>query len=234
MGADEVDTGTINSDVLQENIKSKNGQLRVGPELFPTTRKSPSSSDFQGSDLNGGDVRSSAAGGSGDCIKAKRLYFTTPSRANLLLNWAWFDDYSGPGGRIWLSWNPLELDVRVVKVEYQLMHCKIVNKVTHTSCLVSVIYGDCDYIRRRDLWSGLCVLADDCADDPWCVLGDFNAIVDSSEASGRAVELGLLWLSFVIAFLPQLCCICRLLAVPSLGITVVKGAAAFGNVLTEF
>ncbi|KAL0282287.1 UNVERIFIED_CONTAM: hypothetical protein Sradi_7265500 [Sesamum radiatum] len=28
------------------------------------------------------------------------------------------------------------------------------------------------------------------ADDPWCVLGDFNAIVDSSEASGRAVEFG--------------------------------------------
>ncbi|KAL0285068.1 UNVERIFIED_CONTAM: hypothetical protein Sradi_7183200 [Sesamum radiatum] len=110
-------------------------------------------------------------------------------RANLLLNWAWFDDYSGPGGRIWLSWNPLELDVRVVKVEYQLMHCKIVNKVTHTSCLCRSFMGTVT-IRRRDLWSGLCVLADDCADDPWCVLGDFNAIVDSSEACGRAVEFG--------------------------------------------
>ncbi|KAL0439728.1 UNVERIFIED_CONTAM: hypothetical protein Slati_2455800 [Sesamum latifolium] len=58
----------------------------------------------------------------------------------------------------------------------------------HTNCLISVIYGDCDLIRRRDLWAGLCSLAEEIIDDPWCVLGDFNAVIDSSEVCGRAAD----------------------------------------------
>ncbi|KAL0439656.1 UNVERIFIED_CONTAM: hypothetical protein Slati_2448600 [Sesamum latifolium] len=97
-------------------------------------------------------------------------------------------DYSGPGGRIWLAWNALEIDVDIVRVEVQFIHCKVTNRATHTSCLISIIYGECDSIRRRELWSGLCSLAEDISDDPWCILGDFNAIVDSSEACGRSVD----------------------------------------------
>ncbi|KAL0302332.1 UNVERIFIED_CONTAM: hypothetical protein Scaly_3035200 [Sesamum calycinum] len=41
------------------------------------------------------------------------------TRRHLLNNWAWFEDYSGPGGRIWITWNPLEVDVDVLEVGTQ-------------------------------------------------------------------------------------------------------------------
>ncbi|KAL0457639.1 UNVERIFIED_CONTAM: hypothetical protein Slati_0391100 [Sesamum latifolium] len=78
-------------------------------------------------------------------------------RSNVLTNWSWFEDYSILGGRIWLAWNPLEIDVEIVRVEVQFIH-----------------------------W--LCSLSEDISVDPWCVLGDFNAIIDGSEVCGRSVE----------------------------------------------
>ncbi|KAL0288054.1 UNVERIFIED_CONTAM: hypothetical protein Sradi_7109900 [Sesamum radiatum] len=108
-------------------------------------------------------------------------------RSRLLPGWSWFDDYSGPGGRIWLAWNAMEIGV-VLRVEAQLIHCALLNKRTSTKCLISVVYGDCEAVRRRPLWESLLSISEDSVDDPWCVLGDFNAIVDPSESCGRVVE----------------------------------------------
>ncbi|KAL0355542.1 UNVERIFIED_CONTAM: hypothetical protein Sradi_4001100 [Sesamum radiatum] len=72
----------------------------------------------------------------------------------------------------------------------RFIHCEITNKSAHTKCLMTVVYGECDLGRRRGLWSGLCELAEANSEVPWCVLGDFNAIVDTSEACGRAVDVG--------------------------------------------
>ncbi|KAL0313709.1 UNVERIFIED_CONTAM: hypothetical protein Scaly_2907800, partial [Sesamum calycinum] len=89
-------------------------------------------------------------------------------RLNFLRNWSWFEDYSGPAGRIWLAW-----------------------------CLISVLYGDYELIPRRELWGGLRTLAVGISDEPWLVLGDFNAVLDDSEVRGRAAdtmrEQGALW-----------------------------------------
>ncbi|KAL0295589.1 UNVERIFIED_CONTAM: hypothetical protein Sangu_3194100 [Sesamum angustifolium] len=58
----------------------------------------------------------------------------------------------------------------------------------HTSCLISVLYGDYDIIPRRTLWGALCSLSAGITDEPWLVLGDFNAVVDDSEVCGRAAD----------------------------------------------
>ncbi|KAL0293833.1 UNVERIFIED_CONTAM: Retrovirus-related Pol polyprotein from type-2 retrotransposable element R2DM [Sesamum radiatum] len=109
-------------------------------------------------------------------------------RAHLLPGWSWFDDYGGPGGRIWLAWNELEVGVEILMTDEQFIHCRLLNKRTSTKCLISVVYGDCDSSRRRRLWEGLQNLAEGITEDPWCVLGDFNAIVDESESCGRRSE----------------------------------------------
>ncbi|KAL0402144.1 UNVERIFIED_CONTAM: hypothetical protein Slati_4244300 [Sesamum latifolium] len=70
-------------------------------------------------------------------------------RARLLPNWSWFEDYSGPGGRIWLAWNALEVGVEILMSDEQFIHCRLLNKRTSTNCLISVVYGDCDPTRRR-------------------------------------------------------------------------------------
>ncbi|KAL0294266.1 UNVERIFIED_CONTAM: hypothetical protein Sradi_6895500 [Sesamum radiatum] len=109
-------------------------------------------------------------------------------RANLLPNWCWFDDYSGPGGRIWLAWDEAEVSVEVLRVEVQVIHCCLFNKRTSATCLISVAYGECDNIRRRLLWAELLSISADVTDLPWCVLGDFNVVADASESFGNSVE----------------------------------------------
>ncbi|KAL0294632.1 UNVERIFIED_CONTAM: hypothetical protein Scaly_3118000 [Sesamum calycinum] len=62
------------------------------------------------------------------------------TRRNLLKNWSWFEDYSGPAGRIWLAWDSLEVGIDVLE------------------------------------------------DEPWLILGDFNAVMDDSEVCGQAAD----------------------------------------------
>ncbi|KAL0308786.1 UNVERIFIED_CONTAM: hypothetical protein Sradi_5820900 [Sesamum radiatum] len=109
-------------------------------------------------------------------------------RKNLLHSWSWFDDYVGPAGRIWLTWNNLEIEVEILWVESQIIHCRTTNKRSHTKCLISVLYGDCELISRRTLWATLQSLAGNISDEPWLVLGDFNAVLDDSEVWGRAAD----------------------------------------------
>ncbi|KAL0293626.1 UNVERIFIED_CONTAM: putative ribonuclease H protein [Sesamum calycinum] len=91
-------------------------------------------------------------------------------RLNFLHNWSWFEDYSGPAGRIWLAWLPLEVNVEILRVEPQLIHCRAFNKRTHTKCLISVLYGDYDLIPRRDLWGVLRTLSAGILENHGCTL----------------------------------------------------------------
>ncbi|KAL0293138.1 UNVERIFIED_CONTAM: hypothetical protein Sangu_3244800 [Sesamum angustifolium] len=110
------------------------------------------------------------------------------TRRNLLKNWSWFEDYSGPAGRIWLAWNSLEIGVEILEVGIQFIHCRAFNKRMHTRCLISVLYGDYDIIPRRELWSALRNLSTGILAEPWLVLGDFNAVIDESEVCGQAAD----------------------------------------------
>ncbi|KAL0411763.1 UNVERIFIED_CONTAM: hypothetical protein Slati_3766000, partial [Sesamum latifolium] len=70
----------------------------------------------------------------------------------------------------------------------QFIYCRLLNKRMSTNCLISVVYGDCDPTRRRQLWGDLQSLSKNIIEVPWCVLGDFNAIIDASESCGRSSD----------------------------------------------
>ncbi|KAL0293940.1 UNVERIFIED_CONTAM: hypothetical protein Sradi_6911600 [Sesamum radiatum] len=86
------------------------------------------------------------------------------------------------------AWNPLEVGVDILRVESQFVHCRAFNKRLHTRCLITVLYGAYDLIPRRNLWSALCNLSAVISNEPWLVLGDFNAVMDDSEVYGRAAD----------------------------------------------
>ncbi|KAL0308092.1 UNVERIFIED_CONTAM: hypothetical protein Scaly_2961100 [Sesamum calycinum] len=109
------------------------------------------------------------------------------TRRNLLNNWSWFEDYSGPAGRIWLAWDSLEV-VDILEVGTQFIHCRTINKRMHTWYLITVIYGDYDIIPRRELWRALRNLSTGIQNEPWLILGDFNAVMDDSEVCGQAAD----------------------------------------------
>ncbi|KAL0293543.1 UNVERIFIED_CONTAM: hypothetical protein Sradi_6930800 [Sesamum radiatum] len=105
-----------------------------------------------------------------------------------LPNWRWFVDYNDPGSRIWLAWCGDEVEVNILAVDKQFIHCDVTNKKEHTKCLITVLYGDNELTGRRELWQGILQLSRNITDEPWLVMGDFNVVIDDSEVSGYAAD----------------------------------------------
>ncbi|KAL0434072.1 UNVERIFIED_CONTAM: Transposon TX1 uncharacterized protein [Sesamum latifolium] len=59
----------------------------------------------------------------------------------------------------------------------------------HEVVFVTVVYGDNEVVPRRELWHELSLLASSIVDDPWLVLGDFNAVMDMSEICGNSGDI---------------------------------------------
>ncbi|KAL0420752.1 UNVERIFIED_CONTAM: hypothetical protein Slati_3098100 [Sesamum latifolium] len=100
-----------------------------------------------------------------------------------------FFDYSVLGTRIWVAWNEDELDVDILLVHAQFIHCKIFICGCQKVVFVMVVYGDNEVVPRRDLWHELSLLASSIVDDPWLVLGDFNAVMDMSEVCENSGDI---------------------------------------------
>ncbi|KAL0295047.1 UNVERIFIED_CONTAM: hypothetical protein Sradi_6854500 [Sesamum radiatum] len=153
-------------------------------------------------------------------------------RSHILPSWSWFDDYGGPGGRIWLAWDPTGVGIEILRVENQFIHCKATNKFTHTTCLISVIYGDCDMMLRRALWEGLQRIVEDAEDVPgsyWGTLMLSSTLVKCVAGQRTRVHL---CLSFANLLQQQGLCTYHLRDVLTLGIIVVRGVGVCGNGLT--
>ncbi|KAL0294828.1 UNVERIFIED_CONTAM: hypothetical protein Sangu_3209400 [Sesamum angustifolium] len=96
-----------------------------------------------------------------------------------------------PGNRIWIAWDDDLLDVDVLNLDVQFIHCRISIRCAHLSVLVTVVYGANDSVSRRGLWQSLVTLADSISDEPWIVGGDFNTVVDMSEVCGASADIHL-------------------------------------------
>ncbi|KAK4384432.1 Retrovirus-related Pol polyprotein from type-2 retrotransposable element R2DM [Sesamum angolense] len=101
-------------------------------------------------------------------------------QAGLLPRWRWFVDYSGPGNRIWIAWNDEFIDVDILDIGSQFVHCRVLMHDMHEPILLTVVYGANDVSTRRELWQRFTEMAVS-ADLPWLVGGDFNAVLDMGE-----------------------------------------------------
>ncbi|KAK4384016.1 hypothetical protein Sango_3100300 [Sesamum angolense] len=119
-------------------------------------------------------------GGSDGACKRFRLNFlglleTRVSAVNVLRvqtflpRWSWFTDYDMPGNRIWIAWDDELLDVDVLNLDVQFIHCRINIRCADLSVLATVVYGANDSVSRRRLWQSLVTLADSISDEPWIV-----------------------------------------------------------------
>ncbi|KAL0288910.1 UNVERIFIED_CONTAM: Retrovirus-related Pol polyprotein from type-2 retrotransposable element R2DM [Sesamum angustifolium] len=90
------------------------------------------------------------------------------ARPCLRIQMAWFVDYSGPGNRIWIAWNDDFIDVDILNIGAQFIHCRVLMHDMHEPILLTVVYGANEVIARRELWQGLTELAMS-VDLPWLV-----------------------------------------------------------------
>ncbi|KAL0293375.1 UNVERIFIED_CONTAM: hypothetical protein Sangu_3239200 [Sesamum angustifolium] len=107
------------------------------------------------------------------------------ARPCLRIQMEWFVDYSGPGNRIWIAWNDDFIDVDILSIGSQFVHCRVLMHDMHEHILITVVYGANEVSARREYGRGLlnwlCQLI-----LPWLVGGDFNAVLDMSEVSGAS------------------------------------------------
>ncbi|KAL2251990.1 UNVERIFIED_CONTAM: hypothetical protein Sindi_2321300 [Sesamum indicum] len=127
-----------------------------------------------------------------DLASEYRLYFMgiLETRVLFLLpHWKWFVDYASVGNRIWVAWDENEVDVHILEVGNQFMHCRVTNRADSESIIITVVYGASEIADRRSLWSTLDILARQCTNDPWLVGGDFNAVRDMNEVCGASGDI---------------------------------------------
>ncbi|KAK4383786.1 hypothetical protein Sango_2744000 [Sesamum angolense] len=113
----------------------------------------------------------------------------TRIQSGVLSRWRWFVDYAGPGNRIWIAWNDELIEVDILNVGSQFVHCPVLVHEVHETILITVVYGANDVSTRRELWQGLIDLAVTIGNEPWLVGGDFNAVLDMSEVSGASGDI---------------------------------------------
>ncbi|KAL2237897.1 UNVERIFIED_CONTAM: hypothetical protein Sindi_0981400 [Sesamum indicum] len=54
---------------------------------------------------------------------------------------------------------------------------------------ITVVYGATEVADRRELWGSLETIVVQCADTPWLIGGDFNAVRDLSEICGTSGDI---------------------------------------------
>ncbi|XP_074351412.1 uncharacterized protein LOC141690518 [Apium graveolens] len=96
--------------------------------------------------------------------------------------WKWLFNYTHHyNGRVWVGWNPDVWDISLHSMTSQVITCNAVFLEKNLSFLVSFVYAHNDAIDRVPLWNYCLNLSS--TTSPWCLLGDFNCVVNLSEVS---------------------------------------------------
>nr|XP_025664883.1 uncharacterized protein LOC112763420 [Arachis hypogaea] len=97
-------------------------------------------------------------------------------------------DAVGHAGGIWCLWDSSVWSVDVIEHDKQYVHLKVSGN-NSMPWLITAVYGSPQRVTRRTLWQALKSYADN-INLPWCLLGDFNAMLNNYEKSGGALSNG--------------------------------------------
>lgn len=104
-------------------------------------------------------------------------------------NWCFFTNHSQHyNGRIVMAWQPSSFDVNILHSTAQLVHCELSIPSNKKTCSLTFIGGFNDTKGREALWTDLQDIAAR-AIGPWCIGGDFNAVMDLEDRVGVPLRL---------------------------------------------
>ena len=102
-------------------------------------------------------------------------------------HWLWrHNATSEERGRIILCWHPRKFKVLIHFINDQLIHGEATHLPTGKTFFISFIYGRNLVEQRTPLWDSLVSLSSS-INDPWCVLGDFNSILNQNDRIGGTI-----------------------------------------------
>ncbi|XP_058784732.1 uncharacterized protein LOC131659577 [Vicia villosa] len=103
-------------------------------------------------------------------------------RNKLNLGGKYVDNYRfHNNGRIWLQWNPYNVDIKVITGSSQMLHCEVYDAQGIFKFFITAIYALNKLDQRRKLWKDLNNLNQQ---GPWCLIGDFNNVLKSQDRIG--------------------------------------------------
>ncbi|KAL2235709.1 UNVERIFIED_CONTAM: hypothetical protein Sindi_1303100 [Sesamum indicum] len=80
-------------------------------------------------------------------------------QSSLLPHWKWFVDYATVGNRIWIPWDENIVDVHILDLGNQFLHCRVTHRANSESLIITIVYGASEMTDRRSLWNNLETLA---------------------------------------------------------------------------
>ncbi|KAF7833342.1 non-LTR retroelement reverse transcriptase-like [Senna tora] len=92
---------------------------------------------------------------------------------------------SGQAGGIWCMWSENGFTVRTLVQHEQFIHFQV--EMSSMKWFLTVVYGKPQAFRRGELWNNLNSIGAS-MQDPWCIVGDFNAFVNGSEKFGGSMN----------------------------------------------
>ncbi|GJR80293.1 putative RNA-directed DNA polymerase [Tanacetum coccineum] len=106
-------------------------------------------------------------------------------------SWDWTSNANlcSKGCRIILGWNLEVVNVVVVSQTSQVMHVKIIHKVSGKQLFCSFIYASNNPVTRRILWADLEMHKLVTCGFPWTLMGDFNIALNLEDYSSGSSKL---------------------------------------------
>ena len=103
-------------------------------------------------------------------------------------NFDWLFNYQHHyNGRIWLGWNPMVWSVHHLFSSAQQLTCRVTRQSDNISFVLTIVYAHNDMTERRSLWNDLNMVNTSWVDIglgcPWCITGDFNALLAMHESN---------------------------------------------------
>ncbi|XP_074370861.1 uncharacterized protein LOC141712003 [Apium graveolens] len=104
----------------------------------------------------------------------------------LFRSWDWISNsaYCRRGCKIVVGWNPALFDVVEIISTDQVMHCVVTDLESNYTFHCSIVYAANEHVNRREVWHSLRSYSMLTTTSPLIVMGDFNAILSSSEMQG--------------------------------------------------
>ncbi|KAJ4842578.1 hypothetical protein Tsubulata_038315 [Turnera subulata] len=96
-------------------------------------------------------------------------------------------DARGYSGGIWVLWNEREVGINILLDHTQFIHMQAC--LNGATFLATAIYASPQEKWRRFLWNNLKILSAS-IDQPWVLLGDFNAVLQGSERRDSNLKTG--------------------------------------------
>lgn len=109
-------------------------------------------------------------------------------------NWIRLEAAGFTGG-IWVLWNDNNTMIEYLSSSPQYIHCKMIDRNGGEEHLITFIYGETTYHKRRALWDALVLLAPNIL-TPWLVVGDFNAFLQETDKLGGSKPVVMSMLHF--------------------------------------